>query len=87
MQCNDVTCTNSSHSLSIENMCNDLVTCCLQASQMTLPVSSNKHKKQTIPLWNQVAKRVRQNSMFWHKIWVECNRPSKGIVHDIMKTE
>ena len=85
MQCNDVTCTNSSHLLSIENMCNDLVNCCLQASQMTLPVSSNKHKKQTIPLWNQVAKPVRQNSMFWHKIWVECNRPSKGIVYVIMK--
>ena len=64
MQCNDVTCTNSSHLLSIENMCNDWVTCCLQASQMTLPVNSNKHKKQTIPSWNQVAKPVRQNSMF-----------------------
>ena len=38
-----------------------------------------------IPGWNDIVAPVRDKSIFWHNIWMECGRPRSGIIADIMR--
>ena len=57
----------------------------LDASEISLPMTGNKHKPKTIPGWNEYVKPKLETSLFWHNIWIECGRPRQGNVADIMR--
>ena len=55
---------------------------------MNLHIICNKpkpFKRKAIPGWSSELDVARENSLLWHCIWVECNRPEDGIVYNIMK--
>jgi len=38
-----------------------------------------------MPGWNEYVAPLREKSILWHDIWVECGRPHDGIVASIMR--
>jgi len=38
-----------------------------------------------VPGWKDKVEPVRQHSVFWHNLWVDCGRPHSGVVADIMR--
>ena len=49
---------------------------------------ANKYKRKrppTIPGWDDEMDYAREESLYWHNIWIECDRPDSGIIYEIMK--
>jgi len=39
-----------------------------------------------MPGWDEYVTPLRDKSILWHDIWVECGRPHEGIVASITRT-
>ena len=71
----------------ITNTCSILKKSALNES-MLAHISSvkNNHKTPpTIPGWDAEMDYAREESLYWHNIWIQCDRPNSGIIYDIMK--
>ena len=53
--------------------------------EATVPLTSNRHRNGVVPGWTEEVALLRQNSMFWHNLWVDCGRNHCGAVADIMR--
>ena len=80
----DYNCKCTDHSIAINDSCNLLIECCLNASTITIPQTTSGITKE-IPGWNDLAKQEREQSLFWHWIWCECSKPYTGHIYNIMK--
>jgi hypothetical protein len=40
---------------------------------------------EVIPSWSQYVAPIREKSIFWHEVWVDCGRPRDGTVANIMR--
>ena len=38
-----------------------------------------------IPGWREDVEPQRQDSLFWHNIWLSAGKPNKGVMFEIMK--
>ena len=38
-----------------------------------------------VPGWNEFVKPFRDDSIFWHSVWVSAGRPQNTVLHNIMK--
>ena len=38
------------------------------------------------PGWNQYVKPFRDDSLFWHSVWVSAGRPNNTALHQVMKS-
>ena len=79
---------NCSHKLDIV-LYHDKIIDALTEAMMTQivisPKSSNSAKKNVIPGWDNTIDCAREVSLLWHYIWVQCERPTTGIVYKIMQ--
>ncbi len=66
----------------INEMCDAMIQSCVAACDETIP---RVKKKGGIPMWDEMAKPFRETAMFWHSIWISCNKPTSGAVHDIRR--
>ena len=64
-------------------LCSNLIDCCLQSGYETLPQIESKNR--TVPGWSVEIKHVREQSLFWHWIWSEAGRPTRGTLYEVMK--
>ena len=71
------------HCDSIEKFHSDIVSCCLKAGLLTIPIHKPGHK--VVPGWNDHVKRAKEKSLFWHTIWRDTGSPHEGIVANIMR--
>ena len=39
-----------------------------------------------MPYWNIEIKPLRQDSLWWHWLWIECGKPQTGVVANIMRS-
>lgn len=83
--CRDVHCRDSSHCICLNKYIEDLTEACLAAAKHTLPHTSLRSGSGRIPGWSEHVEPVRQKSIFWHDMWVNCGRPRSGVVADIMR--
>jgi len=81
--CPDVMCTDESHRTDIDNLCSDMIQCCLRAGRTHVP--SNRLKARVVPGWKDEVKPVKERSLFWHWLWLEAGKPNRGHIYDIMK--
>ena len=84
ISCQNVNCVDNSHRLYIDYLCECITWACIDAGIMTLPLKKHGICKQ-IPLWNEVVGNAKSRSMWWHQIWIDKNRPTEGVVYEIMK--
>ena len=58
---------------------------CLTAADSSLPHTSGRDGKGRIPGWSERVAPLREKSLFWHHMWVDCERPRSGVVADCMR--
>jgi hypothetical protein len=86
--CHNVTCNNKSHFAALNDYSNALINACLDSANRTIPHTahpSDVHHNNVMPGWNEYVAPLRDKSVLWHDIWVECGRPHDGIVAGIMR--
>jgi hypothetical protein len=47
--------------------------------------SNVNHRNDVVPGWNEFVAPIRDKSILWQDIWVECGRPHDGVVASIMR--
>ena len=60
-----------------------VVKCCIDSGLTSIPSSGNNVRE--VPGWNDEVKQAKDQSLFWHWIWLESGRPNTGHVYAIMK--
>lgn len=58
---------------------------CTAAARTTIPRTCNKRNSDRMPGWSEHVKPLREKSMFWRSIWLDCGRPKTGTVADSMR--
>ena len=82
LRCANTCCIELSHRQTIDNLCQNIVESCLTAGRRCIP---GKYQFRQLPGWKELVKPERDNSLFWHWIWLECGRPNVGAVYECMK--
>ena len=88
IHCESVRCNDNGHHAAIEKMCKNVIDACLKAGNMGILTSSGRRStdgRKCIRGWNEFLKPARENSMFWHWMWLECKKPNAGVVCDCMR--
>ena len=82
LKCDKINCDEESHKYLIDTLADDIIQSCLCASKFAIP---ERKSKNGVPKWNDLAKPAYDDAMFWHSIWLSCQRPNKGIVFEIRR--
>jgi hypothetical protein len=84
--CQDLMCCNEQHVAQLNKYSNEIIQTCLESAANIIPSTTliNNCTK-TLPGWNEHVLPVREKSILWHNIWLECGRPSEGLIDDIMR--
>ena len=48
-------------------------------------VKNNHKTPPTIPGWDAKMDYACEESLYWHNTWIQCDRPDRGIIYNIMK--
>jgi len=84
--CTDMCCKDASHHCAVGLFAEANTCACLSAAETPLPHTSNRHTvPKRIPGWSDRVEPLRQKTLFWHGMWVDCGRPRNGIVADCMR--
>ena len=79
LHCRDETCTDCN--MEICYFYNKLVDILLHAGKQCIPVvGHNRSRKRIVPGWSEHVEKYRQQSVFWHNLWVDNGRPKCGVV-------
>ena len=73
----------------------DLLSAAIETSHVTIPMSggkssgpSNPNKDcpvtHNLPGWKEEVEPFRQDSKFWHSVWVSAGSPNQGALHQVM---
>ena len=88
ISCNSVTCDNKSRFAALNDYSNAFINACLDSAKHTIPhtAQSGDVRHNNVMLgWNEYVAPLRDKSILWHDIWVECGRPPERIVASIMR--
>ena len=80
LNCDGIHCRDEAHEYGIDLLGDELVQCCLIASQKSIPICNSK---KSIPKWNDSGKPAYNTALFWHSIWISCGKPNTGWVYEI----
>ena len=80
LYCSDHFCTEHNESLQIFH--DELVNACLDAGKC-IPHKKNCAKR--ISGWNQIVSPLKEQALFWHKLWKDNNCPHTGLLADIRR--
>jgi len=84
--CMDVNCKDPDHHNAICQYAESITNACLLAAESNIPVTSNCHSGDgRVPGWTEHVEPLREKSMFWHRLWIECGRPHTGTVASCMR--
>ena len=83
LYCKDVNCKYDSHVTPINDLCSSLIDACLNADTTCIPKVSPPDKR--LPGWNEHVEPLRQDSLFWHAVWISCGRPPTGALANLMR--
>ena len=82
--CKNHKCT--AHTANIHKIYADIISCCLEASDGSLPHTKNNSKNFTnMPGWIEHVKEHADRAKFWHYIWKENGRKRQGFIADIRR--
>jgi len=83
--CDNPQCCDSNHVMSINTYANDITEACISAARLTVPLTCSRQQSRRIPGWSEQVQPMREKSLLWHRVWVECGRPHSGHVADCMR--
>ena len=83
MLCKDFSCTVSSHTSDLDMCYQNIIDACVLATKDAIPYrsfSKPQDKHTHLTGWTTELNLAREQSSFWHFIWVACERPREGEV-------
>ena len=86
--CNDVTCNDVDHSDERDSYLIDVMTAVIETSFECVPVTTNrpvKSKTKLLPGWRENVLPAKNDSLFWHSVWVSAGKPVHGGLFNVMK--
>jgi hypothetical protein len=83
--CRDIHCSNLTHLHYVNKYATDITEACLSAAESIIPRTCGRHDSNRIAGWTEHVQPMRDKSMFWHNLWLECGRPRTGVVADCMR--
>jgi len=81
----DFMCSKCDHRNAISLYAEAITDGCLSAADSCIPRTCHPHKSGRIPRWTERVAPFREKSLFWHKLWIDCGRPTSGAVADSMR--
>jgi hypothetical protein len=82
--CCDPLCDNALHSADFNTFADLISEACIESAKASLPHTGRTGRK-PVPDWTEHVEPARQHSIFWHRIWLDCDRPKTCLVADIMR--
>ena len=82
INCTNVFCNNNEHAASIQQMHDDIISACIDASD-NIPIT--KKNRKNLPGWNKFVRPEKEKALFWRSIWINNGSPRQGYVADIMR--
>lgn len=76
----------SAHLDHLDSFAHSFLSCIFSSSLKTLPSishSSSSASSPRLPGWNESTKKLKNKSIFWHKIWVQAGCPSSGVLSSV----
>ena len=92
LECRDVHCQDHKHSEDRDKLVLDILCTMIETSYECVPLSSNPKPanpksscpvQEKIPGWKNNIEPLRQDSLFWHSVWVSSGRPP-GSLQSVM---
>jgi hypothetical protein len=89
--CTDMCCKDVSHHTAISQSAisqyaEAVTSALLSAAQSNIPHTNRRDSgTRCISGWSERVEPLRQKSLFWHRLWVDCGRPRNGVVADCMR--
>ena len=85
--CHNLNCQNSNHAAEIDKYAEDITRACLAAADLSIPLTTDRNSSscKNIPGWTERVEPLREKSLFWHNLWVDCGRPRNSVVADCMR--
>ena len=92
LSCKDLHCSLAEHSQERDSLMLDILCNLVESSYTTLPMTGGRPVSSTagrgsrggLPGWNQEVEPYRQDSIYWHNVWLRESRPSNGWLHETM---
>ena len=81
LECTSMLCDNSNHALNIQQLHDDIISACIDASE---DIPSTRKNNKIVPGWNEFV-NPEKKTILWRKIWISNGSPSHGHVADIMR--
>lgn len=80
--CHNLTCHNCEHAAAINKYAEDITQACLTAGDLSIPhtTRSDSCRCPRVPDWTERVEPLREKSLFWHNLWVDCGRPRDSAV-------
>ena len=83
--CTELTCHNISHYEAVNSYANQITDASNETADTCIPRTRDRNSSGCIPGWSEYIKPLRDKSLFWHGLWLDCNRPKTGAVADCMR--
>ena len=83
--CSDLDCRDVSHFQALDVYAKDITEACLIAAENSIPHTCNRQSSGRLPGWSEHVQPLRDKSLFWHNLWLDCGRPKTGAVADSMR--
>jgi len=79
-------CKDFNHHSEIAYYAEALTRACISAAESSITYTRERRSTPgRVPGWSELVKPFRQKSLFWHRMWLECDRPRNGVVADCMR--
>jgi len=78
-------CSCDEHKRLINAYAGSIIDACYEAANATIPLTSSRQASSCIPGWTEHVKPLRDKSIFWHNLWMDCGRPMAGVVAESMR--
>jgi hypothetical protein len=78
-------CTDAAHLNAIHKYSKLICNASIKAAAENIPRTCNRQNNDRVSGWSEYVRPTRERSLFWHRIWMECDRPKTGAVADAMR--
>ena len=95
LSCQDPHCNSEEHAQARDSFLLDILISMIETSYQTIPVGGGKRTRwdpdkncevdTAIPGWRKELEPLRQDSLFWHAMWLQSGKPNRGQLYEVMK--
>ena len=75
LECTSMLCDNSKHALDIQQLHDDIISACIDASE---DIPSTRKNIKIVPGWNEFVNPEKEKAILWRKIWISNGSPRHG---------